>query len=73
MPEGGAAITVGELRAELLLYRDDAPVVVTVPDREQPSIEAVHPIVAAGAGAGLIPDEIVAAVFSLRAGSYATE
>lgn len=62
------AITVAEMRAELLLFPDDAPVVVIVRDPAQPSIEAVHSIVLAGAGRGLMPDEIIAAFFSLRAG-----
>ncbi|KQY44343.1 hypothetical protein [Cellulomonas sp. Root137] len=61
-------LTAAELLAEPLLYPDDAPVVVIVPDRAQPSIEAVRPIVSAGAGRGLMPDEITAAFFSLRAG-----
>lgn len=61
------AVTVAELRAELLLNPDDAPVVVTMPDRAKTSIEAVHRVVSAGAGPGLVPDEVVGSVFSPRA------
>lgn len=70
MPERQTPITVAALRAELMLYADDTPVVVTVPDRAQPSIDAVHPVISAGVGQGLMPDEVLASTFSLRAGVY---
>ncbi|WP_456786574.1 hypothetical protein [Cellulomonas sp. P5_C5] len=62
------AMTVGEIRAELLLYPDDAPVVVVVPDHGQPSISAVLPVVGGGSGSGVAPDEVLASVLELRAG-----
>jgi len=46
-------LTIGRLRAELVGWPDDTPVTVAVPDREQPSIAAVLPIVSAGYGFGI--------------------
>ena len=68
MPDGPAVgITVGQLRAELLLlYADDVPVVVAVPDRGQSSFSSVLPVISAGTGPGAVPDEIASSVLYLR-------
>ncbi|NTW38536.1 MAG: hypothetical protein HGA44_01405 [Cellulomonadaceae bacterium] len=45
-------VTVGELRAELVGWPDDAPVTVDLPDRSDPGSSRVFPIVRAGLGDG---------------------
>lgn len=59
-------LTVGRLRAELALYDEDTPVEVYVPDG--PGRWRVLPIVAAGYGPGVTPDEMLGSSLPLRAG-----
>ena len=47
------ALSVGELRAELVGWPDDALLMVHVPDRTDPGTHAVLPVVAVGYGEGL--------------------
>ena len=46
-------LTVGDLRAELVGWPDETPLVVAVPDRDDPDAVTVLPVVAAGLGVGL--------------------
>lgn len=58
-------LTVGELRAELALYPDDATIDVYV--REVDGTDRVLQIVAAGYGPGVVPDEVLGSSLPLRA------
>lgn len=64
-----ASLTTGELRAELVGWPDDTSVTVAVPDREQPSMIAVLPIVRAGHGLGIdaTSDPVLSSAFPLAA------
>jgi hypothetical protein len=59
--------TVGELRAELVGWPDEAMLVVHVPDRADPDTHAVLPVVAMGYGAGVVAgsDPVLAMTFPL--------
>jgi len=46
-------LTVGDLRAELVGWPDDAVLTVAVPDRSAPTMVAMLPVVAAGYGPDL--------------------
>jgi hypothetical protein len=64
-----ASLTIGELRTELVGWPDDVPVTVAVPDRHQPSMSAVLPIVGAGHGPGINAgsDPVLSSAFPLAA------
>ena len=60
-------VTVGELRAELVGWPDDAVLVVHLPDRADPDTRAVLPVVAVEYGAGVEAgsDPVLAITFAL--------
>lgn len=60
-------LTIGDLRAELVGWPDDTPLVVVVPDRGNPDAVAVLPVVAVGYGSGVEAgsDPVLASTFPL--------
>lgn len=68
MPSGDELkpLTVGDLRAELVGWPDDTPLAVVVPDRDDPDSAAVLPVMAAGLGDGVVPDDpVLIAIFPI--------
>lgn len=59
------ALTVGQLRAELMLYPDDTPIEVYIPNG--PNTWTVLPVVSAGYGSGVTPDPVLASSLPLQA------